>query len=410
MNLQSLQITQLPVPESFSFPGDGEWKKLTPTNLLLEFGAVVLGKKDNQTVIGAQNPALPELKQFLKQHYPGSITIHQISKKEQFDAIRSGVVDFRKEIEDLLVSDLGEDTRIPRLVTLLIHFAIREKVSDIHIESGRHESHVRFRLDGVLHEVATLPATMHTPVVARIKILANLKTDETRRPQDGRFEAEGCDDISLRVSVMPTLYGEKVVMRILNESNGVPSLDELGFSEEQKEIITRNMGKPYGMILASGPTGSGKTTTLYSLVRLLNVNDINIATLEDPIESGLEGVNQTQVNPDLHFSFANGLRALLRQDPDVILVGEIRDEETINMAAHASMTGHLVLTSLHTNDAASAFSRFMEMGVDNFMASSVVNLVIAQRLVRGLCPHCAKEAKLDPIIIKKIKDRKDLCT
>jgi general secretion pathway protein E len=198
-------------------------------------------------------------------------------------------------------------------------------------------------------------------------------------------------------------------MRILNESAGILTLEQLGFTSEQQEVVKRNMDKPYGMIIASGPTGSGKTTTLYSFLSLLHTKTQNVVTLEDPVESGLERVNQSQVRPDLNFTFATGLRALLRQDPDVILVGEIRDVETVSMAAQASMTGHLVLTSLHTNDAVGAFARFAEMGVDDFLTASVINLVVAQRLVRTLCTHCSKKEKLDPVIVKRIKERPDLC-
>lgn len=398
-----------PIPNTYSLQANEAWSQLTPDELLLEFGALILKKEENQTILAAQHPELPELKQYLKEQLPGSVTLYQLSEEQYYNALRSGHIDLRAEIYRLIASSIDEETRIPKLVTFLIHYAIQEKASDIHIESRRFDSVIRFRLDGVLREVASIPGETHTPVVARIKILSNLRTDETRRPQDGRFEPIGCKDISLRVSVMPTLYGEKIVMRILNESQGVLDLDQLGFSEAQQVVIKRNMEKPYGMIVASGPTGSGKTTTLYSLLRLLNARDINIATLEDPVESALDGVNQTQVNPELHFSFAGGLRALLRQDPDVILVGEIRDEETITMAAHASMTGHLVLTTIHTNDAASVFARFMEMGVDDFLAASVVNLIVAQRLVRSLCTHCKVKNKLDPVIVEKIRERKDVC-
>jgi type II secretory ATPase GspE/PulE/Tfp pilus assembly ATPase PilB-like protein len=244
--------------------------------------------------------------------------------------------------------------------------------------------------------------------MARFKIISNLKIDEYKRPQDGRIEPEEFPQVSLRVSVMPTLFGEKIALRVLDETSRNILIDELGFNEEQKNIILKNLEKPFGLIVASGPTGSGKTTTLYALLQLLKKEGTNISTLEDPIEYTLEGVNQIQINPQFNLTFATGLRSLLRQDPNIIMVGEIRDSETAVMAANAAMTGHLVLTTIHTNDAASAFTRFLEMGVEDFVVSGTVNLVIAQRLVRRVCPHCAQEGTIDATILKKIKERPDV--
>lgn len=398
------------IPETYSFSARGAWAKLTPDEMLLDLSAVVLEQDRASAVIAARNPQNYELQQYVKQQFPGTVTWYTLTDEQYFDAIRHSHIDLLEHLSNITESGLHNDTRIPRLVSLLLQYSIQTKASDIHIEPRRHDAAVRLRIDGELREVLSLPPEIQIPLVARIKILANLKTDETRRPQDGRFEPEGCPNISLRVSVMPTLYGEKIVMRILNESAGILTLEQLGFTPEQQEIVKRNMDKPYGMIIASGPTGSGKTTTLYTFLSLLHTKTQNVVTLEDPVESGLERVNQSQVRPDLNFTFASGLRALLRQDPDVILVGEIRDVETVSMAAQASMTGHLVLTSLHTNDAVGAFSRFTEMGVDDFLTASVINLVVAQRLVRTLCKHCAKKQKLDPVIVRRIKERTDLCT
>jgi type II secretory ATPase GspE/PulE/Tfp pilus assembly ATPase PilB-like protein len=398
-----------PVPETFSFSARGAWVKLTPDEMLLDFSAVVLEAGRGTAVIAARNPQHYELEQYAKQQFPGGVTWHTLTDEQYFDAVRHSQIDLLAHLVNIVESGQNIDTRIPRLVSLLLQYAIQTKASDIHIEPCRHNAIVRLRIDGELREVLSLPPDIQVPLVARIKILSNLKTDETRRPQDGRFEPEGCPSISLRVSVMPTLYGEKVVMRILNESAGILTLEQLGFTPEQQEVVKRNMDKPYGMVIASGPTGSGKTTTLYSFLSLLHTKTQNVVTLEDPVESGLERVNQSQVRPDLNFTFATGLRALLRQDPDVMLVGEIRDVETVSMAAQASMTGHLVLTSLHTNDAVGAFARFAEMGVDDFLTASVINLVVAQRLVRTLCTHCSKKEKLDPVIVKRIKERSDVC-
>jgi len=269
--------------------------------------------------------------------------------------------------------------------------ALERKASDIHIEPTRGTTIVRLRIDGRLHEIFRLSETLHTTAIARLKVLANLKIDESRLPQDGRIEQDNTG-VSFRVSIVPTLYGEKAVLRLLTDSNKDLDMDVLGFSKKQQEIIMRNIDKPYGMIVASGPTGSGKTTTLYALVSKLMKADLNISTLEDPIEYALSGVNQIQVNTRIGLTFASGLRSLLRQDPDIIMIGEIRDIETMSMATNAALTGHLVFATMHTNDAPSALTRFLEMKVEDFVVASIVNLIVAQRLVRRICRNC-KEKK-----------------
>lgn len=398
-----------PIPDEMQeILENGSLFSLSPKQLISEFEAFVIEKDDRHAKIAAIDPGRSALRRYAKQVISPNIEWYQATKKDLGSVLRRQQIDFREEIGTLLSSYFDDETTVPKLVDYIIQYAFAEGASDIHIEPKRNDASVRFRMDGILHSVLSVPLHKYPAVVTRFKILANLKTDESRRPQDGRIEPEGFSGSSLRVSTMPTLYGEKIVLRVLNESNTILEPSGLGFSPEQERIIQRNIDKPFGMIVASGPTGSGKTTTLYALLQLLKKDDINIATLEDPIEFALDKVNQTQVNPELDFSFASGLRSLLRQDPDVILVGEIRDHETISMAANASMTGHLVLTSMHTNDAASAFSRFLEMGVDDFMVASVVNLVIAQRLVRKLCPACKKNQPLDPVIVEKIRERKDL--
>lgn len=382
---------------------------LTPSEMLSEFNAFVVERTDTSITVAALEPRQPSLEVYLKRYF-NNLTINwfRATKDDIREAMKLHNIDLLHEIELLLDSHFDNDSTIPKFVDYLIQYAFIRKASDIHIEPRRNEVTVRFRMDGILHKVLTFPIGKHVAVVSRFKILANLKTDESRRPQDGRIEPEGFAGSSLRVSIIPTLFGEKIVLRVLDESSAVLDPSALGFSKEQREIIERNIDKPFGMIVASGPTGSGKTTTLYALLQLLKKDEMNIATLEDPIEFALEKINQTQVHPSIHFSFPEGLRSLLRQDPDVILVGEIRDHETISMAANAAMTGHLVLTSLHTNDAPSAFARFLEMDVDDFMVASILNLVIAQRLVRKVCPHCETDRALDPVVIKKIKERRDI--
>lgn len=280
--------------------------------------------------------------------------------------------------------DIGPS--IIKLVDALISRAVRSNASDIHIEPQENDILVRNRVDGVLRDITNIPKAVGPAVIARIKVLANLKLDEHRLPQDGRFKLEiEKRKFSFRVSIMPVFDGEKAELRILEEEGRIFSLEELGFGKDQKEAIIKGLSKPHGLILATGPTGSGKTTTLYTMLRILNKREVNIATAEDPIEYRLPGVNQTQVRPEIGLSFANGLRSLLRQDPDIIMVGEIRDSETAALAIHAALTGHLVLSTLHTNDAAGALPRLLDMNVEGFLIASTASVIIAQRLVRRLC-------------------------
>lgn len=286
--------------------------------------------------------------------------------------------------EDLKKS--AEDLPVVRIVDTLLRHAILEKASDIHIEPMEKDVLVRYRIDGILHDTMTLPKHIAPSVVARIKVLSNLKLDEHRLPQDGRFQLENEDyKFSFRVSVFPVFEGEKVVLRLLPEDTKAFTLEQLGFHGESLEVLQRNIRKPTGMILATGPTGSGKTTTLYSVLSILNNPGVNISTIEDPVEYRIPRVNQTQVRPDIGLSFANGLRSLLRQDPNVIMVGEIRDNETASLAINAALTGHLVLSTLHTNSAAGALPRLLDMKAEPFLIVSTVNAILAQRLVRMLC-------------------------
>jgi general secretion pathway protein E len=264
---------------------------------------------------------------------------------------------------------------------------------------------LRYRIDGVLSNITQIPKELHPAIVSRIKILSRLRIDEKRMPQDGRFEVKYDDrDIDLRVSTMPTTNDEKVVLRLLDKSRKEFNLEDLGLKGSNFTKLVNNIKKPYGMIVATGPTGSGKSTTLYAAISKINQPRINIITLEDPIEYELDGVSQSQAKPEIGFSFANGLRSVLRQDPDVIMVGEIRDKETAEMAIHAALTGHLLFSTLHTNDAAGAIPRLIDMGIEPFLISSASNVFLAQRLVRKICPHCKeKDPKFDSQAKKKIK-------
>jgi general secretion pathway protein E len=295
-----------------------------------------------------------------------------------------------EESEDLL--DETSEAPIIKLVNHMFSQAVKSRASDIHIEVYQRRLQIRFRLDGVLHNVLSPPRRLHAAVVSRIKVMAGLNIAEKRLPQDGRTDVKIGDRlVDIRVSCLPTAFGERVVLRLLEKSGKLLSLTEVGLSEEALDEMKRLIGLSHGIILVTGPTGSGKTTTLYAALSHINSPDKNILTIEDPIEYQLDGIGQMQVNPKINLTFANGLRSMVRQDPDVILVGEIRDLETAEIAIQAALTGHLVFSTLHTNDAASAVTRLIDMGIEPFLVSSAVQAIIAQRLVRVLCPHC-KEA------------------
>ncbi len=298
---------------------------------------------------------------------------------------------------------MAEEIPVIRVVDTLLEYAVFEKASDIHIEPQENAVSVRYRIDGVLHDVMTLPKVIQAAIVARIKVLSNLKIDEHRLPQDGRFkiDKEGYK-FSLRVSTIPIFDGEKVVIRLLDESAKAMSLEDLGFEKSSLEIISRNIKKPHGMLLVTGPTGSGKSTTLYTVLSMLNTKAVNISTIEDPVEYRIVGANQMQVNPKIGLTFDVGLRALLRQDPNIIMIGEIRDKETAEEAVHAAMTGHIVFSTLHTNTSSGALPRLLDIGVEPYLIASTINAVLAQRLVRVVCKDCQTEIKLDDATIDSL--------
>ena len=281
------------------------------------------------------------------------------------------------------------ETPIISLMDLILDYSQKNQTSDIHLEPGDKISTVRFRIDGVLHDVATVPIKVHGQLISRIKVMSRLRIDEQQSAQDGKFQfGEDENKIDLRVSITPTVNGEKAVLRLLSSTSRQFSLTTLGLGETDLKKVTEAYKKPFGMILSTGPTGSGKTTTLYAILKLVNSREVNIMTIEDPVEYEIEGVNQIQVNQLTNLTFAEGLRSIVRQDPNIILVGEIRDQETAQIAAQAAMTGHLVLSTLHTNDAATAVPRLMEMGIEPFVIASSVNCIVAQRLVRQICQKC----------------------
>jgi type IV pilus assembly protein PilB len=298
---------------------------------------------------------------------------------------------------------LIEDAPIRKIVDVILTNAVEANASDIHIEPSDNDVRVRYRIDGILHTSLRLPKNVLSAIISRIKILSNLKIDEQRLPQDGRFhiDVDG-SEIDLRVSTLPIMGGEKVVMRILDKSGSVPTLDQLGLRGTALNWVQENIKKSHGVFLITGPTGSGKSTTLYSILSILNTTSVNIVTLEDPVEYFIQGVNQSQINPDIGLTFASGLRSILRQDPNIIMVGEIRDEETAELAVHAALTGHLVFSTLHTNNSVGAIPRLANMKIEPFLLSASVNMIMAQRLIRKLCEHCKKPIEITALIREEI--------
>lgn len=323
--------------------------------------------------------------------------------KEEFDKmIDESVSAAQGKHSDL--KKMAENMPVVRIVDMLLEHAMLQGASDIHIEPMEKRVVIRYRVDGILHDVIILPREIFAAIVARIKILSNLKIDEHRLPQDGRFKMEkDGHKISLRVSILPVYDGEKVVMRLLMEDTRVMTLEELGLQYSALQTSRRNINKPHGLILVTGPTGSGKTTSLYAMLSILNKPEVNISTIEDPIEYRIPRINQSQVKPKIGYKFSTGLRSLVRQDPDIIMVGEIRDGETASIAINSALTGHLVLSTLHTRNAAGAAPRLMDMGAEPFLIASTLNIIIAQRLVRKNCTNCLEEYQLSNEQIKLLE-------
>lgn len=323
------------------------------------------------------------------------------TKEETEKASPAGQKIIREEASQAVT----EEEPIIKIVDVILSNAIDANASDIHIEPSENDVRVRYRIDGILHTSLRLPKNVLSAIVSRVKILSNLKIDEQRLPQDGRFHVDlGKKSVDLRVSTLPLMYGEKIVMRILDKTAKVPTLEELGLRGRGLKWVMENINKTHGVFLITGPTGSGKSTTLYSILTIRNTVDVNIVTLEDPVEYFIEGVNQSQIKPEIGLTFASGLRSILRQDPNIVMVGEIRDEETAELGVHAALTGHLVFSTLHTNNAVGAIPRLTNMGIEEFLLSASVNLIMAQRLIRKLCDDCKKPTKVSAVLQKEIDD------
>ena len=393
--------------------------ELLPTNLSKNYKMVVFNRTGNTLEVGLVNPedfSAVEAAEFLAHKNNCNVKYYLISQ-DSFDYVLRKSADITKEVSRVLgyakqklekleeIEEMkigGEDldeiiksAPVSKIVSVILRHAVEGRASDVHIEPVGNKSVTRFRIDGKLHNSIILPIYIHNALIARVKVMANMKIDETRVPQDGRIRIKIRDEkIDFRISTLPLVDYEKVVMRILSTPKTIPSLEQIGFSSSLVSEIEKDIKKPNGMILVTGPTGSGKSFTLFTFLNKVNSESINISTLEDPVEYSIEGVNQSQVRPEANFTFTSGLRSLLRQDPDVIMVGEIRDNETAELAIHAALTGHLVLSTLHTNSAIGAIPRLVDMKAEPFLLASTLNLILAQRLVRKICENCKEEFKI----------------
>ncbi len=364
---------------------------------------VIFDPKSNTLTIATADPFNITLSDFLEKKTAKNIIfalgyLSDITKSIDLaysQSLSPEVTEALKEVDtsvrkpDADVGTVIKEAPIAKILSTILEFAVKSRASDVHIEPQETNVRVRYRIDGILQEKLTLPKGIQDALVSRTKILSEMKIDERRIPQDGRFTYRlGADEVDLRVSTLPTVHGEKIVMRLLKKTGGLPSLNDLGLRGPQLKDLEEAITKPYGIILVTGPTGSGKTTTLYSVLTRLNKPSVNIMTLEDPVEYQIQGINQVQINPQAGLTFANGLRSFLRQDPNIILVGEIRDSETTQLAIQAALTGHLVFSTLHTNDASTAIPRLIDLGAEPFLIASVLNASMGQRIVRKICEFC----------------------
>jgi type IV pilus assembly protein PilB len=391
------------------FPVDGSAIGRVPGPVCRRHAAIPIGFEDGKLLVAMADPANVfavddirsltgmDVKPVVATRADVAAAIDRYYRADSDLDDLTSVMDAQEEEDDLSkVKEIVEDAPIVKYVNLLITQAIQDRASDIHLEPTETDLRVRFRIDGVLHEIMRSPKAIQQGVISRLKIMADINIAERRIPQDGRLSVNAHGrKIDLRVATLPTVWGEKVVMRILDNSTARLDLADLGFSEHNYEVYSQSFIKPYGMILVTGPTGSGKSTTLYATLNIVSRPEVNVITVEDPVEYRLAGINQVQTNIKAGLTFASALRSILRSDPDIVLIGEVRDRETAMIAVEAALTGHLVLSSLHTNDASSAVTRLTEMGVETFLVASAIDCIVAQRLARRLCDRCKEGYKPD---------------
>ncbi|OGY64753.1 MAG: hypothetical protein A3I24_02365 [Candidatus Harrisonbacteria bacterium RIFCSPLOWO2_02_FULL_41_13b] len=402
--------------------------ELIPKETAFSYKIVPLSKVDNMLVVGMvapDNPLAQNALKFIAKQKGFNVGVYLITPTD-FDLLLRRYSPLSDDVQQALgalsgrkgqpltfqqiiqleetKSAIAEEAPIIKIVASLLKEAVNIQASDIHIEPQRKQMRVRFRVDGVLQIVQVLPIEIYQQIISRIKVLSNLKLDETRIPQDGRFRTIIFDrEIDFRISTFPTPLGEKAAIRVLDPNVGLKGFGDLGLVGKNQQVFSEGLIKPYGMVLLTGPTGSGKTTTLYAAMQILNKEGVNVVSLEDPVEYSIDGLNQSQVRPEIGYDFASGLRQILRQDPDVILVGEIRDSETASLAVHAALTGHIVLTTLHTNNAVGVIPRLVDLKLEPFLLPSSVNLMVAQRLVARLCQNCKKPKEAPPSVASIIK-------
>ncbi|OGK41992.1 hypothetical protein A2954_05275 [Candidatus Roizmanbacteria bacterium RIFCSPLOWO2_01_FULL_37_12] len=367
--------------------------RIIPERIARKYKVIAFTRAKEGIKVAMSDPRNTELLQLISKKTGERIFIYYATERDINNTLRIYRKDLQKTFNELLQkvdqSKSSEEAPIAKIVDLLINYAYQDKASDIHIEPEEKNSLFRFRIDGVLHDVLSLPKNLHDRIISRIKVLSRLRTDEHLAAQDGKMRIKLDEEtLDIRVSIIPIADGEKVVLRLLSSQSRQFSLIDLGMRQEDLEKVTKAFNKSYGMVLSTGPTGSGKSTTIYAILKIINTRDKNITTIEDPVEYKIKGINQIQANTKTNLTFAAGLRSVLRQDPNVIFVGEIRDVETAGIAVNAALTGHLVLSTLHTNDAATALPRLTDMKVEPFLVASTVNIIVAQRLIRKICDMC----------------------
>lgn len=387
LKIPFISLSKVSIPE--------EIFHIVPEKVARKQKVIVFERNNAGLKIAMANPYNQELLKSIALKTGQRVFAYLATEKDIYNTFHIYRKELQKTFDDLLQDELeksgavADEAPISKIVDLLVGFAFQDKASDLHIEPEEKNSLVRFRIDGILHDVLFLSKGLHDRIVTRIKVMARLRTDEHLAPQDGKIRIKIDDeDLDIRVSILPVAEGEKVVMRLLSARLGKLSLTDLGMSESDLKKVSSAYNKSYGMILSTGPTGSGKTSSIYSILKILNTREKNITTIEDPIEYRIRGVNQIQANPKTNLTFANGLRSILRQDPNIVFVGEIRDGETAGIAVNAALTGHLVLSTLHTNDSATTIPRLIDMKVEPFLVASTINVVIAQRLIRKICDNC----------------------
>lgn len=388
-------LSKLSIPEDVAI--------IVPERVARKQKVIAFARDENSIKLAMADPSNKEIQDMISKKTGMKIITYFATERDIYDVLRIYKKDLQKTfdtyIKDQLVKSgkiIVNDAPVGKIVDAIINYGVNDNASDIHIEPQEKNSLVRLRIDGILHDALIFPKSLHDQIVTRIKVLSRLRTDEHLAPQDGKMRLQvDIDTIDIRVSILPIADGEKVVLRLLTSRLRLFTLGDMGMNEEDLKRVKNAYNRSFGMILSTGPTGSGKTTSIYAILKILNTREKNITTIEDPVEYRIKGVNQIQVNQKTNLTFANGLRSILRQDPNIIFVGEIRDGETAGIAVNAALTGHLVLSTLHTNDAATALPRLMDMKVEPFLVASTVNLIIGQRLVRKICEMCKVSIEID---------------